>query len=345
MKKLLFLTVVVTIAVALTLGPGSTSRNTLRAAEPAPTEIKIFSFIKGTTAYVLSFALTEVLKEHSSWLRGSAISTRGSGENIKMLALKPELRATGLAFAPLVMPYRAMKGKPPFTKPWPTVRALLNWSGGCFGLVTLNPDIKAPVDLVGKKIGIDRKGTEGSYTALNILEYGLGITEKNASLQHLGWQESQDALRDGLLDAAFVLIGATSGPPWLTLPVFKELLAVKPPYFIDIPEEAFKKAREGSGDPITWVKVPPGKFGPNQTKPVLVPTTPLNYWVDASMSAEVVKEILRMYADYSAEFAKFHPAGRLIKAQEIGRIPVPEEMFHPAAVEFYKQRGIPIGLE
>jgi hypothetical protein len=345
MKKLLFSGVVIATAMILMFGQGMASVSKPGSAAHPQEEIRIYSFIKGTSAYVLSFALTDLLKKQSSWLRATAISTHGSGENLKTLALKPALRGKSMAFSPALLPYRALKGNEPFTKPWPTVRALIKWSGGTNGYITLNPKIKKPEDLKGKKIGLPRQGSDGAYFAVNILKYGWGITEKDANYQFLGWRESRDALRDGLVDAAYMLTGSASSKPWLMVPLFQQLVATKPPYFIDISKETIEKAAKLSGDPMSWVKGPPNIYGSNQTEAVGLLALQLCYWVDLSMPDDVVKEILRIYADYSKDFGKYHPAGRLIRPKEFGRIPWPENLFHPAAVEFYKSRGIPIGLK
>ncbi|MDP2646681.1 MAG: TAXI family TRAP transporter solute-binding subunit [Desulfobacterales bacterium] len=309
------------------------------------TEIKIYSFIKGTSVYALSFALTDLLSKHSTWLRATAISTHGSGQNIKTLAMKPELRNHSIAFSPAVIPYRVMKGKEPFDKPWTTIRALLKLSGASNAFITLDPNIKKPEDLRGKKIGLPRKGTDGEYYAVNILKYGWGITEKDAVFQFLGWEESRDALRDGLVDAAYMLTGSSSSAPWIMVPAFQELVATKPPYFIDISKETISKATKATGDPIDWVKAPPKVYGPNQTEPTGVAALQLCFWADASLPSAVVKELLRIFTDHNQEFGKYHPSGRLIKVQELGSINWPAELFHPAAIEFYKERNIPIGLK
>lgn len=343
MKNKLVSCLAITIVLTLVLMPVSPV-NAQQGGNKTRTDINIYSFIKGTAVYSLSFALTDLLAKNSSWLRAAAISTHGSGENIKTLAMKPELRSKSIAFSPAIIPYRASKGLEPFKKPWPTVRALLKISGGSNAFITLDPKIKKPNDLKGKKIGLPRKGTDGEYYAVNILKHAWGITEKDAKFQFLGWREARDALKDGLVDAAYMLTGSSSAKPWIMVPAFKELVATKPPYFIYITKEDIEKATKASGDPMAWAEAPPKVYGPNQTEPVGLVALQLCYWVDETLPGDIVKEVLRIFADHTKKFGEYHPSGRLLRANELGRIPLPETMFHPAAVEFYKTRGIPIGM-
>ncbi len=74
-------------------------------------------------------------------------------------------------------------------------------------IVTTNPDIKTVADLKGKSVSIGAAGSGTYYNAIDLLGvYGLTENDINATYQSFG--ESADALKDGKIDAAFVVAGA-----------------------------------------------------------------------------------------------------------------------------------------
>lgn len=81
-------------------------------------------------------------------------------------------------------------------------------------IVTLNPEIKTVADLAGKKVSVGEVGSGVYFNAVDVLTaYGLGdrndkgeFTQIVAQYQSFG--DSADALKDGNLDAAFIVAGA-----------------------------------------------------------------------------------------------------------------------------------------
>ena len=81
-------------------------------------------------------------------------------------------------------------------------------------IVTLDPEIKTVADLAGKKVSVGAAGSGVYFNAVDILTaYGLGerdadgkFTQIDATYQ--GFGDSANALKDGQIDAAFVVAGA-----------------------------------------------------------------------------------------------------------------------------------------
>ncbi len=81
-------------------------------------------------------------------------------------------------------------------------------------IVTLNPDIKTVADLEGKKVSVGAAGSGTYFNAVDILSaYGIGdldgdgkFTKIDATYQ--SFADSADALKDGKIDAAFIVAGA-----------------------------------------------------------------------------------------------------------------------------------------
>ena len=81
-------------------------------------------------------------------------------------------------------------------------------------IVTTNPDIKSVADLEGKSVSVGAPASGVYFNAVDILSaYGIGdldadgkFTKINATYQSFG--DSADALKNGQIDAAFIVAGA-----------------------------------------------------------------------------------------------------------------------------------------
>jgi len=71
-------------------------------------------------------------------------------------------------------------------------------------IVTLNPDIKTVADLKGKTVSIGAKGSGVYFNALDLLG-AYGLTENDIKAEYLDFGDSADSLKDGKIDAAFVV--------------------------------------------------------------------------------------------------------------------------------------------
>ena len=74
-------------------------------------------------------------------------------------------------------------------------------------IVTLDPEIKTVADLAGKKVSIGAAGS-GVYFNANDIQGVYGLTEADIVPTYQGFGDSANALKDGQIDAAFVVAGA-----------------------------------------------------------------------------------------------------------------------------------------
>ena len=74
-------------------------------------------------------------------------------------------------------------------------------------IVTLNPDIKTVADLGGRSVSIGAAGSGVYFNAIDILN-AYGLTESDIRPTYQSFDESAEALKDGQIDAAFVVAGA-----------------------------------------------------------------------------------------------------------------------------------------
>ena len=74
-------------------------------------------------------------------------------------------------------------------------------------IVTCDPSIKTVADLAGKNVSIGDAGSGVYFNAIDILG-AYGLTEDDIKPQYKSFGDSADALKDGKIDAAFVVAGA-----------------------------------------------------------------------------------------------------------------------------------------
>lgn len=90
-------------------------------------------------------------------------------------------------------------------------------------IVTTNSAIKTVEDLKGKTVSIGAAGSGVYFNAIDVLQ-AYGLTEQDINAKYQSFGDSADSLKDGKIDAAFIVAGApttaitdlaTAGPVYL----------------------------------------------------------------------------------------------------------------------------------
>ena len=74
-------------------------------------------------------------------------------------------------------------------------------------IVTMNPDIKTVEDLRGRSVSIGALGSGVYYNAIDVLGV-YGMTEADINPVYQSFGDSAESLKDGKIDAAFIVAGA-----------------------------------------------------------------------------------------------------------------------------------------
>jgi TRAP transporter TAXI family solute receptor len=304
-------------------------------------KIDILTSAMGGEGYVMSFALSDIANKAHSWLRLRGIETTGIAENLKTLAKEPQRRPNSVIFANAGAVYQAKMGLPPYEGSYDTVRAIALFSPSRYFWVTINPNLKTPRDLVGKKVGIFPKGSPAIMEWEAMLKYGFGMNPKEINWIYLPLGSGIDSLSDGRLAATWA--GASPPPMNTTVPQLQTLLPVRDVYFIGFSEETAKEARKNTGFPTYVAEVPSGTYSPKQAK-FYGHIQHMSWWADLSMDNEIVYEITKTIYENLDKFGNYHALGKTMTKASLAQIGV-EEMFHPGAIKFYKEKGIKIGME
>ncbi len=105
-------------------------------------------------------------------------------------------------------------------------------------IVTLDPSIKTVADLKGKRVSIGAAGSGVYFNAVDILG-AYGMTESDITPTYQGFGESANALKDGQIDAAFVVSGAPTA-------AIVDLSATKTTYIVELEQEYIDKLLKAS---------------------------------------------------------------------------------------------------
>ena len=201
------------------------------------------------TYYAFGGVLGQYISENSD-VKVSAVTGEGSAANIDML----DMGFAQLGFVQSDVAYYAMNGirfeqyeGAPITS-FKAIAALYNET---VQLVTCNPEIKSMDDLRGKNVSIGAAGSGVYFNAMDFLA-AYGMTEADIVPQYLSFADSAEALKDGKIDAAFVVAGAPTT-------AVVDLCATKGAYLVGVDAEHVAALKELNGA-YTECVIPAGTY-------------------------------------------------------------------------------------
>ena len=105
-------------------------------------------------------------------------------------------------------------------------------------IVTTNPEIKTVADLKGKNVSIGASGSGTYFNAIDCLT-AYGMTEDDINSVYQSFGDSAESLKDGKIDAAFIVAGAPTT-------AITDLSTSKPVYLVGLDQEYSDKLIEAS---------------------------------------------------------------------------------------------------
>ncbi len=197
-------------------------------------------------------------------------------------------------------------------------------------LVTMDPSIKSVADLRGKKVSIGAAGSGVYFNAVDILA-AAGMTEKDIVPQYQSFADSADALKDGKIDAAFIVAGAPT-------PAIQELCTSASAYLVPIDGDIAKKLMEGSSF-YTEYKIPAETYK-GQTTDVTTVTVKATLIVSAKASEDDVYNITKAIFDNVDAITASHAKGAELSLENAtSGMAAP---FHAGAAKYFKEKGITV---
>jgi TRAP transporter TAXI family solute receptor len=322
-KKLLSLIATFALVLMLAVLPFVSICSTQALA--GPIEIKLYSNPIGTTSYVLSFAFAETINKYSTKYHATCVESKSQSANMLYLVKNPGARETTFLSASNVGIDFVEQGKPPFDKPYTdfrymAVRNLMNHF-----LISTSPEITKIEDLVGKRVGIGKKGHATEFLLRYVLDYGYGLWDK-LKVSYLTFGAMRDALKDGTIDVGVgAAVVAGEGGDWRGNPATDEILTTKKCHLIGFSEEAITKAREASKISMYPISMKPKQYGATPPKPCTGIVQSGLWVVDKSMPDEYVRDILELLYDHVDVFGTYHASGKMMRREALSTGPRGEQ--------------------
>ena len=292
-----------------------------------------FMFGTGGTAgtyYAYGGVIAQYMKNYAGY-RVTAVSTGGSKANIQ--SIQDGDYQMGFTQSD-VMSY-AWQGTKTFEKDGPThdFRVLGCLYAETVQLITMDEDIKSVDDLKGKSVSIGEAGSGVYFNAMDVLN-GAGLTIKDIKPQYQSFEDSKESLKDGKIDAAFIVAGAPTS-------AITELATTNGVYLVNI-DGALRDKILAECPYYTPLTIPAGTY-PKQDEDVETITIKATLVVAAYLDEDIVYALTAAIFDHADEITVENAKGAeldLESATSVTDVP-----YHAGAAKYYAEHGITVATE
>ena len=197
-------------------------------------------------------------------------------------------------------------------------------------LVTMDPEIKSVADLAGKSVSIGAPGSGVYFNAMDVLT-AAGLTEADIKPQYQSFADSTDALKDGKIDAAFIVAGAPTA-------AITELCTTNNAYLVPIDGEVADKLIAASPY-YTAYTIPAGTYAGQDTD-VVTATVKATLIVAASASEDDVYNLTKAIFENTEAIAAENGKGAELSIENAtSGMTAP---FHAGAAKYYAEKGVTV---
>ena len=195
-------------------------------------------------------------------------------------------------------------------------------------LVTMDPEIKTVADLAGKKVSIGAAGSGVYFNAIDVLT-AAGLSEEDIDPQYQSFADSADALKDGKIDAAFIVAGAPT-------PAITELCTTADAYLVPIDGEIAEALMASC--PFYTTYVIPADTYEGQTEDVTTVTVKATMIVSADASEDDVYALTKAIYEDPDAIAHAKAAELSIENATSGMT----TPFHAGAAKYFAEKGVTV---
>lgn len=197
-------------------------------------------------------------------------------------------------------------------------------------LITMDPEIKSVADLKGKSVSIGAPGSGVYFNAIDVLA-AAGMTEQDISAQYQSFGDSTEALKDGKIDAAFIVAGAPT-------PAITELATTNSAYLVPIDGE-IADIIMADCPYYTVYTIPAGTY-PGQDSDVQTVTVKATLIVSADADEDAVYELTKAVFDNAEAIAAENSKGAELTLENATTgMTAP---FHAGAAKYFSENGITV---
>lgn len=200
-------------------------------------------------------------------------------------------------------------------------------------LVTMDPEIKSVADLAGKAVSIGAPSSGVYFNAIDVLN-AAGLTENDIKAQYQSFADSADALKDGKIDAAFIVAGAPT-------PAITELCSTNAAYLVPIDGEVAENLMASC--PFYTTYDIPAKTYEGQTEDVTTVTVKATLIVSADASEEAVYNLTAAIFDNIDAITTENAKGAELSIDNAtSGMTAP---FHAGAAKYFAEKGVTVVTE
>lgn len=196
-------------------------------------------------------------------------------------------------------------------------------------LATCNPNIKSMEDLRGKNVSIGAAGSGVYFNALDFLA-AYGMTVDDIKPQYLNFADSAESLKDGKIDAAFIVSGAPTT-------AIADLFSSKQSYLISLDDDAVAKLQGISGA-YTKTVIPAGTYS-NQTEDVITVGIKATIIANNKVSDDEAYTIVKTIFENKDAITEAHAKGAELDLDYASTCGLP---YHPGAAKYFSEKGITV---
>ncbi|MBQ2384531.1 MAG: TAXI family TRAP transporter solute-binding subunit [Oscillospiraceae bacterium] len=318
MKKIVSVVLMLALVLALAACGGGASKMTMGTGGTSG------------TYYAFGGVLGQYIKNHAG-IDVTVVSTDGSKANIESIdagdyqlgTVQSDVMAYAWAGTRSFESIGAIK----------TFRVVAGLYAESVQLVTMDPEIKSVKDLAGKNVSIGAPGSGVYFNAIDVLT-AAGMTEDDIKPQYMSFADSADGLKDGKIDAAFIVAGAPTA-------AITELCTTNSAYLVPIDGEIADKLMETS--PYYTAYTIPAKTYPGQDEDVVTVTVKATLIVSADASEEDVYELTKAIFDNTAAIAAENGKGAELSVENAtSGMTAP---FHAGAAKYFAEKGVTVTTE
>ena len=195
-------------------------------------------------------------------------------------------------------------------------------------LITMKEEIQTVADLKGKSVSIGAPGSGVYFNAIDVLE-GAGLSVEDIKPQYQSFDDSKEALKDGQIDAAFIVSGAPTS-------AITELATTNGVFLIPINGELRDNIM--SMNPFyAPMEIPAGTY-PGQDEPIDTITIKATLVVDVDLDDDAVYDLTAAIFDHVDEIKKENAKGEELSIENAtSGLTVP---FHIGAARYFEEHGV-----
>ena len=280
-----------------------------------------------STYYAFGGVLAQYISDNSD-VAVSAVTGEGSAANIDML----DMGFAQLGFVQSDVAYYAYNGikfDQYVGAPINSFKAIAALYNETVQLVTCNPEIKSMEDLRGKAVSIGAAGSGVYFNAMDFLA-AYGMTEEDIVPQYLSFGDSAEALKDGKIDAAFVVAGAPTT-------AVVDLCTTKGAYLVSLDADAIAKLKEINGA-YTECVIPAGTYeGINED--VTTVAVKAIIIANADVTDDEAYAIASTIFENTEAIAQQHAKGNELDLAYASECGLP---YHAGAAKYFAEKGITV---